>query len=168
MPLKINQHIGVELILKKRLDVLQRQNHLLVQLDGDLQCHRVNYAHERRVARLVEAQIIVGQVYCLHHSLIEALGLHRKLKYGENSFFPHVLLDRALIIFGQEVDRVILQIDSTAGASPRFFCKNIIQVVNKLLLAAELLDRIVYREAVLVHLTDLGSALLEHAPNFEN
>ena len=106
-------------------------------------------------------------MYGLHNRLVKTLRLHSKLKYGKNSLFAHVLMDFAFKILSQVVDRVILQVDSTASAPPSFFCKNIIQVVNKLL-PAILFDSIIYCEAVLIHWTDLGSILLENTPNFEN
>ena len=93
MALKIDEHGLTEAVLKKSGNVLEREHHLLVQLDRNFESHRVDDANESRLTGRIESQIVVSEVNSLKYCLIHTVGLDRELEDGEDGFLAELVRD---------------------------------------------------------------------------
>lgn len=93
--LKLLEHWQCVPIFEQGYQVLQRQDHLLVQLDGDLETDRVDDFEEGWLDVGVAPEVSISDVEGLEDSLVEAVCLDGELDHRQTSLLPHLLIDFA-------------------------------------------------------------------------
>lgn len=106
--LQVEEHLFAEPALKECLDVVDGEDHLLVQFNRNLECHGVDDPHEGWLTGLIESQIVVRKVHSLQHSLVHTLGLDGELEDGEDCLLAQLVRDAITKVLLQIVDWVVV------------------------------------------------------------